>query len=66
MKTNKPILTNSTVIRKEYSYNLGNVSLRFTLRTDNTDELIPYLELMKHAIVEIEKDIKEIISKRKK
>ena len=61
-----PITT--SVTRKEYINSIGGdqgVTLRFTLRTDNTDELIPFLELLQRAEIEVIKDIKAIQALRK-
>lgn len=64
MKQNK--IENKSVQRKEYSYQVGSITLKFTLRTDNTDELIPFRELVKIALNYLDKDINLLISSRKK
>lgn len=60
--------TQTSITRKEYQNNIGGergVSLNFTLRVDVTDELIPFLELLKRAQVQVEEDIKKIQAERK-
>jgi len=64
-KPNK-VITNTSVTRKEYTYEMSGCRLSFTLRTDNTNELVPYEHLMKQGLADIQADIKEIQSKRKR
>lgn len=47
------------IIRKEYSYQIQGTGLSFTLRQDNTQELLHFKELLKTALVDVEKDIKD-------
>lgn len=57
MAKNKPVMTASTVQKKDYSYEIGGTSLRFTLRTDVKIELKAFLELMERAREDIQKDL---------
>lgn len=59
------VFSKSSVTRKEYNYELKNVRLIFTLRTDNTDELIAYKHLLQKGLEDVDIDIKEIQAKRK-
>ena len=61
-----PTIQNSSVTRKEYKYSLQGVELNFTLRNDNTDELIKFQMLLSSAIADVQKDIKKIVDERKK
>lgn len=54
----KNIVTSSPKTRKEYSYEINGVTLSFTLRQDNTSELVAFLKLLSQAVVDVEKDIK--------
>lgn len=59
-------IVKSPITRKEYSYQLGAVRLTFTLRQDNTQEMLHFKSLMESAIVDIEADIKAFRGKSKK
>ena len=48
------------VIRKEYSYTMGDVNLKFTLRTDIKKEMVAFKQLMSAAIAEIEDDLEKL------
>ena len=61
----KDIIKNNSASSRTFDYVLKNCNLRFTLRVDNTDELVPYLALLKQGIVDIEEEIKRIQAKRK-
>jgi hypothetical protein len=50
-------ITSKPVVRKEYSYQLKMTTLGFTLRQDNTQELLNFRELLKQALSDVEKDI---------
>ena len=54
----KNILQNNTTTQKNFSYSKGNVSLSFNLRTDIKQDLKDFLELLKVAILEVDKEIK--------
>lgn len=51
-------IINNNVTRKEYSYQLGGVRLSFTLRNDNTDDLVPFESLLKNGLADVSEDIK--------
>ena len=54
----KQIKNNSTT-QKNFSFTKGNVSLSFNLRTDIKDELKDFLELLKVATLEVNKEIEK-------
>lgn len=63
-----PTQISASIVRKEYQNNIGGdkgVNLNFTLRVDNTDELVPFLELLKRATSQVEADLKEVQRKRR-
>lgn len=47
----------SSVQRKEFNYNLGDVKLGFTLRTDVKVELKAFKELLERALEDIVKEL---------
>lgn len=49
-----------TIERKEYSYQIGGVALKFTLRTDVKSELKAWKELMERAMVDVVADIEAL------
>ena len=55
---NKNKIKDNSVTRKDFNYSKGECSLRFSLRTDIKSELKDFLELLKVAQIEIEKEIK--------
>lgn len=61
-----PKITNNSVLRKEYKYSLPGLELNFTLRNDNTDELVKFSILLVTALKETGEDIKKIADNRKK
>ena len=54
----KKVKTNNT-IQKNFSYSKGSVSLSFSLRTDIKQELKDFIELLKIAQEEVNKEIKK-------
>lgn len=54
----KNTLQNNSTTQKNFSYTKGNVSLNFNLRTDIKQDLKDFLELLKVAVLEVEKEIK--------
>ena len=52
----KKVKTNNT-IQKNFSYSKGRVSLNFSLRTDIKQELKDFIELLKIAQEEVNKEI---------
>ena len=57
-KGNKEIKTNSTTNRN-FSYQKGEVSLSFSLRTDIKNQLKDFLELLNVALLEVKKEIQK-------
>lgn len=57
-------ITNTSVTRKEYTYELSGTRLSFTLRNDNTQELVPFESLLKRGLADVQEDIKKIQAKR--
>lgn len=53
----KKILKTNNTTSKNFSYSKGNVNLNFNLRTDVKEELKDFLELLKVAQTEVEKEI---------
>lgn len=45
--------------RRSFSYSQGNASLNFTLRIDVKSELKDFLELLKIAVEDVTKEIKD-------
>ena len=54
---NKKILKTNNTTSKNFSYSKGNTNLSFNLRTDIKGELKDFLELLKVAQKEVEKEI---------
>ena len=50
---------------RTFDYTFKNCTLRFTLRVDNTDELIIYKLLLQKGIDDIDAEIKRIRATRK-
>lgn len=53
-----PKVISSPIVRKEYSYKIGGCILNFTLRQDNTQELLYFKQILQSAMVDVDKDIK--------
>lgn len=51
-------ITSKPITRKEYHYESKGIVLNFTLRQDQQDELCHFKELLKVALADVEKDIK--------
>ena len=58
-KNNKVVKRNN-VERKEYSYQLGNITLKATLRSDVKEEMKNFLKLMEAAAVDINKQLDKL------
>lgn len=57
---NKNILTRNTGNRvREFNYTYGNTSLKFSLRTDIKTQLKDFLGLLKAAVEDVEKELKD-------
>ena len=54
----KHTILSTPVIRKEYRYELNGTQLSFTLRQENSSELVAFLSLLKVAQTDLEKDFK--------
>jgi len=52
-------LKTAHIERKSYSYAYGNVSLTFNLRTDVRVERKEFLQLLKQAVTDLEKELKQ-------
>lgn len=57
MFNKKTLITNNTTT-KNFSFSKGNVALNFNLRTDIKGDLKDFLELLKVAVENVEKEIK--------
>lgn len=57
MANKKTLITNNTT-SKNFSFSKGSCQLNFSLRTDIKGELKDFLELLKVAQEEVEKEIK--------
>lgn len=53
-------VTSTHVQRKEYSFQKNNVTLSFTLRQDQADEMTTFLELLEAAKTDLTKDLESI------
>lgn len=60
MPSQKPILKSDPSTSKNYSYELGTVALRFSLRTDIKGDMKAFLEILAQATADITKDLKAI------
>lgn len=58
MKNQKNTLQINNTTQKNFSYQKGNVSLNFNLRTDIKGDLKDFAELLKVALKEVELEIK--------
>lgn len=56
---NKKQIQNNSTTSKNFSYTKGNTSLSFTLRTDIKQDLKDFAELLKVAILEVNKEIEK-------
>jgi hypothetical protein len=63
---NKKILKTNNTTSKNFSYSKGNTNLSFNLRTDIKVELKDFLELLKVAQKEVEKEMKAVNAKKTK
>jgi hypothetical protein len=50
-------IQNNTITQKNFSFSKGNVSLGFNLRIDTKQDLKDFSELLKVALLEIDKEI---------
>lgn len=60
MTKEKAVLHSEAIQRKEFTYTLGDVSLKFTLRTDIKSELKAFRELASHAVEDIDAELEKI------
>ncbi len=60
MASQKPTLKTTPTTTKNYAYELGTVALRFSLRTDIKGDMKAFLEILSHAMADINKDLKAI------
>lgn len=63
-KANIPVST--PIVRKEYAYAVGGTRLTFTLRQDDSQEMVQFRRLLDMAIVDVDKDLATLRSNRKK
>jgi len=56
-------IISNPIVRKQYQYEMGGINLAFTLRNDNTKELLIFNELLKRAMTDIDFDIKNFRKK---
>lgn len=42
---------------KEFEYTKGNITLKFSLRTDTKNELNDFKELLSKAVIDVDKEI---------
>jgi hypothetical protein len=54
---NKQILNRESVQSREFSYATGNVSLKFTLRTDVKSQLVDFLKLLNAATEDVTEEV---------
>lgn len=54
-----------TITRKEYPYAIGITTLKFTLRQDNDQELVPFKAMLEAALVDVTADLEALRLKRK-
>jgi len=54
---NKKQIISTPITRKEYRYELNGTQLSFTLRQDNSSELISFKKLLEQALVDCEQDL---------
>ena len=57
---NKGIKADTAVVRREFRYEGEGVTLAFSLRIDVKKELKTFLELLKAAAVDVEKEIASV------
>lgn len=58
-KIKKSIIQNNSITSKNFSYQKGNVTLSFNLRTDVKTQLKDFKELLEVAILEVDNEIKK-------
>lgn len=56
-KNNKPVLQTTTVARKDFNYNIGDIRLNFQLRTDIKGELKAFREMLVRATEDVDKEL---------
>lgn len=56
----KEVLEKHTLLKKEFSYSKGNLSLNFTLSMENSSGLRTFLALLNEAQADVEKAISEM------
>lgn len=59
MNTLKNIIKDNSTTQKNFSYSKGNVSLVFNLRNDIKQDLKDFAELLKVAILEVNKELEK-------
>lgn len=60
-----PKIKSTPITRKEYVYELDGVRLSFSLRQDNSKELLTFKELLVQSLSDVEADIQTIIKSHK-
>lgn len=60
MPEDKNIPISEQVSKREFKYSLKATNLSFVLRTDIPDELESFAELLKYALVDVEKVLAEV------
>lgn len=54
---NKQVIQKEPTETKNFSYEKGNVSLKFSLRTDIKSQLSDFLDLLKESVKDVEYEI---------
>ncbi len=55
--SNKKTIIKDHTENKSFNFSKGNVSLNFTLRTDNKSQLQDFKELLEQAIIDVDREL---------
>lgn len=64
MATKKQVLRNEPAINRTFSYEMGNVSLNFSLRIDVDTQLNDFSKLLEAALVDIKEQLADNKNRR--
>ena len=53
------VVSEDNIVRKEFGGSIGKVNLKFTLRTDISDELEKFLKLLQSAVEDVKKELEK-------
>ena len=56
-RAQRRIMVKTAKVNRRFDYAIDDITLDFTLRVDNTEQLVPFLEILQEAVKDVEAEI---------